>query len=184
MATPNDINPNELIGELSKHLKTVAEIKPPVWAKFVKTGHHKERPPVNTDWWHIRAASVLRTVYMTGPIGTSKLRTKYGGKKNRGVASEHSYKGSGSIIRKVLQQLEKAGLILQAAKGMHKGRVISPKGRSLLNKIAKGINPAIIKPKTEQKKTENKSAAEPKPEPAKKAKTPKKQAAKPKEETA
>ncbi len=143
MATPNEVNPADMIKALADNLKTVPEVKAPVWAKFVKTGHFKERPPYNKEWWHLRAAGVLRTVYRLGPVGTSKLRTKYGGKKNRGVAAEHSYKGSGSIIRKILQQLEKAGLIVQTTKGVHKGRVVTPKGRSLLNNVAKGISPKV-----------------------------------------
>ena len=53
-------------------------------------------------------------IYRHGPIGVSKLRTKYGGKKNRGHKPEHFYKGSGSVARKVLQQFETitVGIIL------------------------------------------------------------------------
>ncbi|MBI3033887.1 30S ribosomal protein S19e [Candidatus Woesearchaeota archaeon] len=143
MATLNDINPNEFINELADSLKGTSDIKPPKWAGFVKTGRFKERPPASNDWWYMRAAAVLKSVYRLGPVGTSKLRTKYGGKKNRGVAAEHSYKGSGNIIRKILQQLEKAGLVAQGTKGIHKGRIITPKGKSLMNSIAKKISPKI-----------------------------------------
>ena len=131
-----DIDAQELILKTAEELKKIPEIKPPAWAAFVKTGMHKERPPVNDDWWYMRAASVLRIVYRLGPIGVSKLRTKYGGKKNRGHKKEHFYKGSGSILRKSLQQLEKAGFIKFAEKGVHKGRIITPKGKSFLDKIA------------------------------------------------
>ena len=82
----------------------------------------------------MRTASVLTPIKAKGPIGVSKLRRKYGGKKNRGVKEEHSYKGSGSIIRKCLQQLEKAGLIKQMEKGVHKGRILTTKGQSLIDK--------------------------------------------------
>lgn len=131
-----DVDAQDLIEKASEGLKKIPEIKPPVWASFVKTGMHKERPPVNDDWWYARTASVLRTIYRLGPVGVSKLRTKYGGKKNRGVKKEHFYKGSGSILRKSLQQLEKAGFVKFAEKGVHKGRIITPKGRSFLDKIA------------------------------------------------
>jgi small subunit ribosomal protein S19e len=97
---------------------------------------HKERPPLKEDWWYMRAASVLRKVSILGPVGVEKLRTKYGGKKNRGHKTEHRFKGSGNIVRKVLQQLEKAGLIKKGDKGVHKGRVITPKGISLIDKAA------------------------------------------------
>ena len=100
---------------------------------------HKERPPMSDEWWYMRTASVLRAVYRLGPVGVSKLRTKYGGRKNRGVKKEHFYKGSGNILRKSLQQLEKAGFVKFAEKGVHKGRIITPKGRAFLDKISTNL---------------------------------------------
>ena len=145
MTTMYDVDSQELVIKAAEELKKMPEIKAPSWAPFVKTGSHKERPPTDNEWWHIRVASVLRTVYRLGPVGVSKLRTKYGGKKNRGVKQERFAKGSGSILRKSLQQLEKEGLIKFTEKGVHKGRVITPKGISFLDKIAsqiKGTQPA------------------------------------------
>lgn len=153
MARLEDVNPNVFVDELAVTLKSLPEIKQPNWAGFVKTGHFKERAPARSDWWYVRAAAVLRAVYRLGPVGTSKLRTKYGGKKNRGVASEHSYKGSGSIIRKVLQQLETAGLVAKASVGLHKGRIVTPKGRSLLNRIARKVNPEPVSVKSVSSET-------------------------------
>ncbi len=118
MASIYDVNPNELIDKASKEIKKVSEIKPPEWAIFAKTGVHKERPPSDRDWWYTRSASILRAVYKLGPIGVSKLRTKYGGRKRRGFKTEHFYRGSGNIARKVLQQLEKAGLVKPAEKSL------------------------------------------------------------------
>ena len=135
MATIYDKDANELIAKASEELKKV--IKAPEWAPFVKTGVHKERPPVEKDWFYKRAAAILRSVYIKGPIGTNKLRIKYGGRKNRGYAPEKFYRGSGNIIRKALQQLEEAGLIKKAEKGVHKGRMITPKGKSFLDKLSK-----------------------------------------------
>lgn len=136
MTTMYDVDAQELILKAAEELKKIPEIKPPAWAAFAKTGMHKERPPANSDWWYVRVASVLRTVYRLGPVGVSKLRAKYGGKKNRGVKKEHFFRGSGNILRKSLQQLEKAGFVKFAEKGVHKGRVVSPKGKSFLDKIA------------------------------------------------
>jgi len=130
------VNPNALINITAEELKKQSLVQPPDWSKFVKTGHHKERLPDNADWWYFRSAAVLRTVARLGPIGTEKLRVKYGGKKNRGHKPERTYKASGSILRKVLQQLETSGLVKQTEKGAHKGRVLTPKGVSLLDKIA------------------------------------------------
>jgi small subunit ribosomal protein S19e len=97
---------------------------------------HKERPPVQGDWWYTRTAALFRTIKILGPIGTQKLRVKYGGKKNRGYRPEHFYKGSGSIIRKVLQQLEKAGFVKKEKESVHKGRFVSPEGDKFLNQVA------------------------------------------------
>ncbi len=129
-----DVPQNALIEKVAEKLKTVDSIKPPEWAAFVKTGVHKERQPLRDDWWYMRSASVLRTL-LNGPIGVSKLRVKYGGRKNRGFKPEAFRRGSGNILRKIFQQLEKAGFAKQNKEG-HKGRVITPKGISLLEKTA------------------------------------------------
>ncbi len=134
-----DVEPDALVKETAELLKEIKEISPPEWAQFIKTGVHKERPPVQDDWWYMRVASILRKVKILGPIGTSKLRTKYGGKKNRGHKPERFYKGSGSVIRHALQQLEKAGLIKYAEKGLHKGRIITPAGEKILAEAAKKV---------------------------------------------
>ena len=125
-----------LVIKAAEELKKENTVKPPHWSKFVKTGHFKERLPSQEDWWYVRSASILRSIAKLGPIGTQKLRTKYGGRKNRGYKPEATYRGSGSIIRKILQQLEQSGLIKQTQKGVHKGRVLTPKGTSFLDKIA------------------------------------------------
>lgn len=136
------VDANQLIELLSKELKSVPQIKAPPWAPFVKTGTYKERPPVNADWWYIRTAAILRTVARLGPVGTSKLRTKFGGKHSRGYKSERFARGSGSIIRKAMQQLETAGLIKQTIKGVHKGRIITEKAASLMDSLAQKVTVA------------------------------------------
>lgn len=130
------VNPQELISRVAEELKKQKLVQPTAWSKFVKTGHSKERLPDNSDWWYARSAAILRSIAKLGPIGTQKLRTKFGSLKNRGHQPEHFYKASGSIIRKILQQLESSELIKQVAKGSHKGRVLTEKGVSLLDKIA------------------------------------------------
>jgi len=134
-----DVNANELVEKAAEELKKVSEIKAPVWAAYAKTGVNKERPPLKNDWWYMRAAALLRSIYVLGPIGVNKLRVKYGSKKNMGHAPDRVYKSSGNIIRKCMQQLEKAGFISEIKVGIHKGRKITPKGKSFLDKIAKQL---------------------------------------------
>lgn len=141
MTTVYDVPAEPLIKKLAEKLKNEFNIQPPEWAMWVKTGVHKERPPENPDWWYIRVASVLRRVYMRGPIGVSRLRKFYGGKRDRGSKPYRRVKGSGSIARKALQQLEEIGLV---EKKEGKGRVITPKGQSLLDNIAHEVAKEIF----------------------------------------
>ncbi|NPA47990.1 MAG: 30S ribosomal protein S19e [Thermococci archaeon] len=142
MATVYDVPGDLLVEKLAARLKEMDEIKPPEWASFVKTGRHKERVPEQEDWWYYRAASVLRRVYVDGPVGIQRLRTWYGGRKNRGHAPEHFYRAGGSIIRKVLQQLESAGLVRTIPK---EGRIITPKGQSLVDGVATELKKELEK---------------------------------------
>jgi small subunit ribosomal protein S19e len=128
--------PSTLIKLLSEELKRLAELKPPEWSRFVKTGVHKERPPEQPDWWYTRAASLLRRIYLESPIGISRLRTYYGGRQKRGSAPEHFKKGSGKILRTILQQLERAGLV---AKVERTGRKVTPKGAQLVSRLAEKV---------------------------------------------
>ncbi len=149
MVTIYDVDQQELVERAAEELKKVNAVKPPVWAGYVKTGVSKERPPANDCWWYLRAASILKTVYKLGPIGVSKLKTKYGSRQRRGVAPPIFRRGSGNIIRKSLQQLEKAGLIKHVEKGVHKGKIITPAGKSFLDRVAADIikSPSVKKEK-------------------------------------
>ncbi len=137
MPTVYDVNSQILIKKAAEELKKVETIKAPEWISYAKSGTFKERPPYDKDFWYMRTASVLRKIYVMGPIGVSKLRNKYGGLKGRGHKPERYYKGSGSIIRKSLQQLEKAGFIQQTIKKGHKGRIVTAKGKKFLDSVAK-----------------------------------------------
>ena len=132
MPTVYDIPAQELIDFVAAELKKTKSVTPPEWASYVKTGSFKQHAPRNPDWWYVRCASLLRKVYVHGTIGTSHLRKEYGGRKGGTAKPEHFRKASGAIIRKALQQLEKAGLVTSE----RKGRVVSSKGRSMLDKIA------------------------------------------------
>lgn len=154
MVSIYDVPTNELIEEAAKELQKMPELRAPEWADYVKTGVHRQRLPLRRDWWYVRAAAVIRSVYKLGPIGVSKLRKRYGGRKNRGVAPDKTYKSSGNILRKILQQLELVEFVKQAEKGVHKGRIITPKGKSFLDKIAAKVYTPQAKAKKVQAKKE------------------------------
>lgn len=125
---------------VAKELEKFDQITPPAWAAFVKTGAHKQRPPSQDNWWHLRAAAILRKVALKGPIGTQKLRVLFGGRKNRGHKPNRFEKAGGNIIRTILQQLQAAELIKEGLVEGHKGRVVTAKGHSLLDKTANEVN--------------------------------------------
>ena len=152
MVSVKDVPADLLIKELVDYLKkNVPQVKPPPWAIFVKTGANKERPPMQDDWWYWRAASLLRKLYLYGPVGIERLRTAYGYRAKIGsqMRREHFRKAGGAIIRKILQQLETAGLVTKIP---GKGRVLTPQGRSLLDKIAYNVMKQLIKQRPELKK--------------------------------
>ena len=147
MVTAYDVPPDKLINEVAKTLKE-KKIKEPEWARWVTTGVHKERGPEQDDWWYIRLASVLRKIYVYGPIGTSRLAAHYGGKEDRGSKRYKARKGSRAIVRKALQQLEELGYV----KKEKEGRVITPQGMSFMDNAAKKVFDSLVKERKELEK--------------------------------
>lgn len=135
-----EIDSHEYNKKLAEALKKLPEFEAPEWINYVKSGPAKERPIDEEDFWHKRAASILRQVYRKEVVGVSRLRTKYGSKKNRGFKPERFRKAGGKIIRTILQQSDKAGFteIAQTIKGVRKrrpGRVMTEKGKKFLESI-------------------------------------------------
>lgn len=144
MPTVYDVPAEILIKKIAEKFEENPDIQAPEWSRYAKTGVHKELSPIQENWWYIRAASILRKIYLRGPIGVSRLRVMYGGKKRRGVKPVHFAKGSGAVIRTILQQLEKANYVEKKEISRKKtkvvvGRVISQEGQSLVDKIATEI---------------------------------------------
>lgn len=141
MTTVFEVPAEPLIEKTAIKLKDEKTINAPEWSTFVKTGQHRERPPEDKDWWYIRVAAVLRKVYLHSPVGVTHLRSMFGGKADKGSKPYKAVMGSGAIIRNSLQQLESAGLIA-TEKG--KGRIITSKGRSLLDNTAHEVLTELV----------------------------------------
>lgn len=141
MTTVFDIPANAFITKAAEELKGISEIKAPEWSEYVKTGVHKQMPPENPDWWYIRSAAVLRRIYVDGPLGVERMRSVYGGMQDNGSKPSHFRKGSGSIARKVMQQLEAAGFVEKVTAG----RAITAKGRKFLDGIAYAMKEETVK---------------------------------------
>jgi small subunit ribosomal protein S19e len=140
MTTPFDVPAKEFIDVVAKKLQKDKSVSIPEQNKHVRTGVHKESTPENNDWWFIRCASILRKVYMKDKIGVEQLKAEYGGKRDRGSKPYKARSGSGTIVRRALQQLEKAGYV-SVIKGQ--GRAITPKGRSFMDNIANELKNKI-----------------------------------------
>jgi small subunit ribosomal protein S19e len=133
MTTVYDVPAKDLIYEIVNKLKQDKTISIPEENIYSRTGIDRENPPDNADWWYVRCASILRKIYIHSSIGIEHLRAEYGGRHDRGSKPYKARKGSGTIARRAVQQLEKAGYV---SKIKGKGRVLTPKGRSFMDNSA------------------------------------------------
>jgi small subunit ribosomal protein S19e len=138
MTTVYDVDAGALVKATAEDLKT--KVKAPVWAPIVKTGVAKDRPPEDPNWWYVREASILRKIYVKGPIGVSRLRKEYCSKKNCGVRPEKSLPASGKVTRLAVQQLEGLGFVKKTKAG--DGREITPAGVKYLDNLAHKVKAA------------------------------------------
>ncbi|KAF7552174.1 hypothetical protein G7Z17_g4515 [Cylindrodendrum hubeiense] len=132
--TVRDVDAQKFIIAYSAFLKRQGKLPIPGWVDTVKTGPAKELPPQDIDWFYVRAASIARHVYLRKTVGVGRLRKVHGTAKNRGNAPSHHVDASGSVDRKVMQALEKIGVLEQDEdKG---GRRITQAGQRDLDRIA------------------------------------------------
>ena len=122
---------------LAEALKKKEIFQKPEWVDYVKTSVHKERPNIDPDFWYKRAASILRQLYINNVVGVERLRTRYGGRKNRGAKPPEFRKGGDKIIRTILQQAETAELVEKVKTKKKAGRQLTDKGKTLLESVAK-----------------------------------------------
>ena len=140
MAKVYDVPSDVLIGRLSEILKG-EDIPAPSWIPFVKTGAHADKPPQDREWWHTRCASILRKIYLHGPIGINELRKDYGGGKPSGYGAAHHKDAGGAIIRNAIHGLEKLGYVEKIEK---KGRIVSKQGMQKLDRLATEILKELV----------------------------------------
>jgi small subunit ribosomal protein S19e len=149
MTTLFDVPPEDLIEAVADEI--AADLEEPDWIEYIKTGHGRELPPEQDDFWARRAASLLRKVAIDGPVGVERLRTHYGDATNGStryrVRPEHTTNGSGSIVRTALQQLEAAGYI-QTREG--RGRTVTDEGHILLDDTAEQLIEELDRPELER----------------------------------
>jgi len=143
MVNVHDVQTGTLISALADQIKEMPGMEAPDWASFVKTGSHAERPPQRSDWWFTRAASLMRKLYLHGPVGLSDLERAYGGSKAVAYFPKHHRDAGGSSIRRILKQLEQADLVTKTPKG----RVLTTKGTAMLDRLSRELFNASLEGK-------------------------------------
>ncbi|MDE1856309.1 MAG: 40S ribosomal protein S19 [Candidatus Micrarchaeota archaeon] len=134
MANVYDVDGSALVKKASELLVQKGVAKP-TYVDFVKTGASRERVPDDPNFYYERCASLLRQVYLNGPIGVSKMRARYGKRKMHTIHRHHHQRAGGSVIKDAFDALEK----LNYVKKTPKGRIITPEGRSFLDKASNDI---------------------------------------------
>lgn len=74
-----DIAASKFIAAYAEILKNNDNFVVPKWVDLVKTGVHKELAPYDPDWYFIRAAAIVRKVYLNKGTGVGELKKRFGG---------------------------------------------------------------------------------------------------------
>ncbi|GBL48771.1 putative ribosomal protein S19E [Candidozyma auris] len=129
-----DVPAQDFINAYAQFLQRQGKLEVPGYVELVKTSAGNELPPQESEtWFYKRAASAARHIYLRKHVGVGKLNKLYGGSINRGFRPHKHADASGSINRKVVQALEKIGVVEISPKG---GRKISENGQRDLDRIA------------------------------------------------
>lgn len=139
MAKVFDIPAEMLVERLATQLREDG-VSEPEWTAFVKTGAHADRPPHRRDWWYVRCASIMRKIYMHGPVGINGLRKEYGGGRPSGYGAAHHRLAGGAIVRNAVHSLESLGLLTQA----QGGRVVTSAGMKKMDALSTQILKEMI----------------------------------------
>merc|ERR1711970_1052377 len=140
--TVKDVPADAFIKAAAEFLKRQPKFDVPKYHDIVKTAVLKELAPYDEDWFFVRAASILRKVYLRKGTGVGALKKWYGGSNgtHRGTRKAHFSTASGAIIRKACFELEKLEMMEHCEDG---GREISSKGRAEMDRIAGNINISV-----------------------------------------
>jgi len=134
--TVKDVSAHDFVRAYAVHLKRTGKMELPSYVDLIKTGPHKEMPPLDPDWYYMRAAAVARHVYVRQGVGVGAFRRIFGAPKNRGSRRHHKTKAAGGHIRLILRQLEQMRIVEKCAGG---GRKVTSNGQRDLDRIAQTL---------------------------------------------
>ncbi|OBT58541.1 40S ribosomal protein S19 [Pseudogymnoascus sp. 24MN13] len=124
----------KFINAYSAFLKRQGKLPIPGWVDTVKTAAAEALPPQSIDCYDARAASIARHVYLRKTVGVGRLRKVHGSTRTRGAPPPATTTPPAPWSRKVMQSLEKIGVLEQDEdKG---GRRITQSGQRDLDRIA------------------------------------------------
>ena len=140
--TVKDVPASEFIAAYAEQLKKSNELTLMKGSFYIKTGFSREICPHDDDWFYTRAASLARKIYLRPGLGVKTLQHIYGKKGRFGHRRNHHTRGSGKVIRYILQQLEAVGILMKYNDKRNKNapseiteegddnypRIITPKG--------------------------------------------------------
>lgn len=129
-----DISAAEFIKAYAAHLKKSGRIELPEWVDYVKTAVGRELPPLDPDWYYVRAASLARKIYLNHGLGVGALARWYGKTATHGNKPQHHAIASRKIIRQILRALEDMGIVETLENG---GRAVTKDGQKELDTIAR-----------------------------------------------
>ena len=136
VTTVKDVPAEKFIKAFAQHMKNQDKIDIPKWAEYVKTGTMKELSPLDRDWMYVRAASIMRKIYIRQGTGIGGLRKTYGDRNRRSTCRQHFTKASGKICRHLVQQLEKLGWVEEMEDEKKGGRRMTRDGQRECDTVA------------------------------------------------
>ena len=94
-----DVDYNVFINALANKLKADGKLAQPDWTQFVKTGVTRQYSPNEQNWYYLKAAAILRRVYIQGPLGIKDFRKIFASEKQSCVGKSHHVLASGKLCR-------------------------------------------------------------------------------------
>mmetsp|Transcript_32179 Transcript_32179/g.44115 ORF Transcript_32179/g.44115 Transcript_32179/m.44115 type:complete len:162 (+) Transcript_32179:49-534(+) len=141
-----DVEASLWIKAFADHLKAQGQLDIPDFVDYAKTGTSRILPPQDPDWFYVKAAAILRRVYIRPFTGIGGLRKVFGNTWGQSRPL-HFRKASGGVIRHVLHSLEKLKLLAKSDDG---GRVITKNARQDCDRIAMKVLGKNVSPTTQK----------------------------------
>eukprot|EP00768_Dysnectes_brevis_P000457 gnl/Dysnectes_brevis/109_a130_11433.p1 GENE.gnl/Dysnectes_brevis/109_a130_11433~~gnl/Dysnectes_brevis/109_a130_11433.p1 ORF type:complete len:144 (+),score=31.29 gnl/Dysnectes_brevis/109_a130_11433:33-464(+) len=132
-----DVPAELFVDAFAAQLKSEGAFKQPAYTEYAKTGACRDRVPESDDWYFVRAAAVLRRLYVRRNVGVGAFTKVFGTAYTTKCAPQHFKRSSSKVIRNILQQYEALGYVTQPRNGS--GRVMTRKGQKIVDQFSKSL---------------------------------------------